>query len=170
MGGQNTREKGEAGDFDEIELRVLVFAEERKQGLAEYCFGAPESDVGFEPLEVGLEMGADNGVLGVLVKGEEVRMPASDSGPDDPGPGAAEGADTPDGKKEGRDPDVGQGEEELLLILRPDVADKAEGEMHLLWGKPAKAANPRVERSQGSPAGVGKLEADEKALGHGGER
>lgn len=115
--------------------------------------------------EIGLEARSDGSFLDALVQLEKMRMPAADPNPNDIRPALpGKNPDANEGKEESFPLDGRQVFLERLFDIARDVAEKTEGQMHLLGRKPAHATHFGIEIRQESGNGLWRLDADEKPL------
>ena len=120
-----------------------------------------------ERLEIRFEARTQNGILDVLVQGEQMRMALADAGPDDGGlsPGIKRSQALQRQKERGNAHLFQVSFERFLLVAR-NISEKTECEVQLLGLKPAQTGQARIQCRQGFFAFGGDFEADEKAIGH----
>lgn len=161
-----------AGKEDEVfhlphaELRLGMGAQERTERGCGDVARTGEGDVRVEGAQVGLEAGAQDGILEVLVEGEKVRVPGAGAGPDGGGPRAAKGADAADGQEEWRHIHLGERGMEALRGGGLHVAEEAEREVKLIGAAPGDARQVRVEVRERFAADGGEFEAEEETFRH----
>lgn len=113
--------------------------------------------------QIGLEACSDGGFLDAFVQLEKMGMPAAHPDPKDVWPALpGKNSDANKGKEERFPLDARQVFLERLFNIGRDVAEKTEGQMHLLGRTPAHAAHFRIQICQDLGNGLRKLDADEK--------
>jgi len=142
---EQTGKQCEPAHLPHPQLLLGIPAEEGRQGLPGDTPGSADGDVRMKPAEVRLQAGVKDGILDVLVKGKQVWMPVTDSGPHHGRVGSAKGAQASDWQEEGRDLYLTERLTQSLLIPSLDIAEEAQGEMHLLGGEPPDSSHPGIK-------------------------
>src|SRR5687767_12100246 len=109
--------------------------------------------------QLGLEPGVERGFLHAFVQLEKVRMPGPNADPNNVRTAlAGKRAETGNGKEERLPFDGVQIFLERLFGLRRNVAEKTEGQMHLLRREPADASEMGIQLREPFGNGAWKVE------------
>ena len=141
-------------------------SEKRPHGFRGNIPAACKGDVRMKRSQLGLESRVERGFLHAFVQLEKMRMPGPDADPDNVRPAfAGKRAETGNGKEERLPRNGVEIFLERLFDLLRNVAEKTEGQMHLLRREPADAAQMRIQLRETFGDGARKLEADEEPFG-----
>ena|SRR6266852_2996545 len=140
-------------------------AYKRLKRLLGNAFSAPNGDMRMKGFEIRFETRTKDRILNAPMQRKEMRMPFPHTRPGHRWPAArVEDTDATQRQKKRRHPHLPQSLAQPILGWRFHVAQKAERQMKLFLGKPAQAAQMRVERQQRRLATRRKFEANEESF------
>lgn len=138
-------------------------AKKRPDGFGGNIPAAREGDVWMKRAQVGLEPRVDGGFLHTFVQLKKMRMAGADPNPKNVrAPFAGKGAEARNGKEERFPRDDFQILLERLFHIARNVAEKTEGQMHLLRREPSDPAQVRIQLRETLGDGVRKGDADKE--------